>query len=118
MKQPIFSEESQPLPLTFATLREVNVLRCKEGFRKNPTDWSSAQWACAAGGEMGELQNLIKKEFRGDCIDNLDREIGKEIADVVIYLDLLAASRGLDLEQLVREKFNEVSLRVNSKRFL
>ncbi len=113
-----FIEQTKPEPLTFTRLRETNVLRCREGFGKEIKDWNSAQWACAAGGEMGELQNLIKKEFRGDSIPELDRKIGQEIADVVIYLDLLAASRGLDLGQIVRDKFNEVSMRVNSKRFL
>lgn len=113
-----FIEQTKPAPLTFRMLSETNVLRCRQGFGKEVKDWSSAQWACAAGGELGELQNLIKKEFRGDRIPELDKKIGKEIADTVIYLDLLATSRGLDLGALVREKFNEVSRRVNSKYFI
>ena len=114
----IFEEQRKPQPLTFEQLQMINVLRCNEGFGKDLSDWSTAQWACAAAGEMGELCNLIKKEFRGDQITNINAEIGKEIADVVIYLDLLATSRGLNLGDLVREKFNEVSRRVNSKRLL
>lgn len=39
--------------------------------------------------------------------------LGHEIADVIIYLDLLAASQGIDLDEVVREKFNIVSRRVN-----
>lgn len=43
----------------------------------------------------------------------LNKMLGHEIADVIIYLDLLAASQGIDLEEVVREKFNIVSKRVN-----
>jgi hypothetical protein len=64
-------------------------------------------WACALAGETGEACNLIKKLRRGDAIDTED--IGKELADVVIYADLLAARLGIDLGEAVVQKFNEVS---------
>ena len=42
-------------------------------------------------------------------------EISHEIADVVIYLDLLAQSYGIDLGTAVRRKFNVVSDRRGSE---
>lgn len=41
-----------------------------------------------------------------------DQQIASEIADVFTYLDLLAASLGVDLGRAAVEKFNEVSERV------
>lgn len=64
----------------------------------------------AMTGEQGELANLLKKIRRGDfTLDEKRDEVAKEIADVAIYLDLLAAKLGIDLGKAVREKFNEVS---------
>lgn len=39
-------------------------------------------------------------------------EIGKEAADIVIYLDLLCTREGIDLGAEIVKKFNEVSDRV------
>lgn len=72
-----------------------------------------SDWACALSGEVGEACNLIKKKNRGDIISNKD--IGKEIADAVIYAAFLAERLDIDLEKAVRDKFNEVSDRVGSK---
>lgn len=97
------------MALTFDALRRANVERCERSFRHPLTDWSPLEWAGAAAGEMGEAANLCKKLRRGEPIPAA--EIGKEIADVVIYLDLLAASLGIDLGYTVAAKFNEVSVR-------
>lgn len=103
-------------PLTFRRLRETNVLRCKEAFKRCLTDWSLAEWSNAMAGECGEACNLTKKMLRGDKGGEKDiEELGKEIADVVVYADLLAAAAGVDLEKAVIEKFNEVSDRKKSK---
>ncbi|MBA9077608.1 MazG nucleotide pyrophosphohydrolase domain-containing protein [Rufibacter quisquiliarum] len=78
----------------------------------NCLDWSLADWSNAIAGETGEMCNLIKKIRRGDSIDVKD--VGKELADIVIYADLLADQLGLDLGECVRQKFNEVSDRIGS----
>ena len=65
----------------------------------------------AAFPEMGEACNAIKKHFLRKEVNPTVLEIGYEIADVVIYLDLLASSLGFHLEDLVAEKFNIVSER-------
>lgn len=96
---------------TFQDLRRVNVARCNEVFHPLHS-WSETDWACAAAGEMGELCNLIKKRRRGEPVH--PTEVAKEIADVVIYLDLLAARMGIDVGQAVADKFNEVSIRRRS----
>jgi NTP pyrophosphatase (non-canonical NTP hydrolase) len=107
-----------------------NVLRCanerRVGHFKNRkgeiahsksdgSDWGLAQWCNAVCGELGEAANLIKKIERGDfTLEERRADLGKELADVVIYLDLLAKRAGVDLGKATIQKFNEVSLRVDS----
>ena len=49
---------------------------------------------------------------RGDNIPA--SELGKELADIIMYVDLIAAKAGLSLSQCVIDKFNEVSDRIGS----
>jgi NTP pyrophosphatase (non-canonical NTP hydrolase) len=97
--------------LTFGRLRDFNVRRCESAFPMCK-DWTAADWMTALVGEVGELANLLKKIKRGDEVDPL--EVGKEIADVQTYLDLLAAHLGVDLGEATIQKFNEVSDRRGS----
>lgn len=98
--------------LAFEELRRANVRRCEDVF--HPIDsWSETDWATAMGGECGEALNLIKKRRRGEEIAL--EEVAKELADLVIYADLLAARMGIDLGEAVRQKFNEVSARRKSE---
>ena len=102
--------------LTFAQLREANVTRCK---RWHPTfgspegdAWSGADWSNAMAGEMGEAANIVKKLRRLETgaaqgpddppSDQLRAMLADEIADTVIYADLLAAYYGIDLAAAVR----------------
>jgi len=107
--------------LTFSDLRDVNVSRCKRWHPGFPDDaWTIADWSNAAAGEMGEAANVVKKIRRlqfgrpgalDPTADVLQGMLADEIADTVIYLDLLAAHAGIDLAAAVRSKFNEVSRR-------
>lgn len=97
--------------LTFSDFRNANVDRCNTSF-KQCDDWTPSDWGCAISGEVGETCNLIKKMRRGDVVKTDD--IGKELADVITYIDLLASRLGLNLEECLRNKFNEVSDRVGS----
>lgn len=103
-------------PLSFDSLRAVNVTRCEGAFF--PIDeWSPTDWACALAGEVGEACNLVKKHRRGDFSEDdvgFRFAVAEELADVVIYADLLAARLGIDLASAVREKFNVVSERRGS----
>lgn len=104
--------------LSFENLREQNTKRCEDVF--HPIDsWSPTDWATAMAGECGEACNEIKKLRRLDGADKridtpfnrqeLVKKTAKELADLIIYADLLAARLNIDLGQAVVEKFNEVS---------
>lgn len=65
------------------------------------------------GGEAGEVLNEVKKLYREEVgwigsrttLESLEKEIG----DVMITLDSVAAYYGIDLEQATTKKFNEIS---------
>ncbi|MBX2803044.1 MAG: MazG-like family protein [Myxococcales bacterium] len=101
--------------LTFAELRRANLARVSEFGHGGLREWGLAQWSNACLGELGEAANLIKKVERGDCtLGEVREELAKEFADVVCYLDLLAARAGVDLAMATVAKFNEVSVRISS----
>jgi NTP pyrophosphatase (non-canonical NTP hydrolase) len=104
--------------LTFDALRIVNVTRCERWHGPGSDPWSLADWSNALCGEAGELANVIKKIRRqetgavnqGDpSMQELKGMAGLELADVVIYADLLAKQLGVDLADVVKRKFNKVS---------
>lgn len=114
-------------------LKNANPKRSFLGFGITPHSWQLSQWSNAVAGECGELCNIIKKVERGDYHkrkenqhDNAEYnnayaaaqyrvDIGKEAADIVIYLDLLCQREGIDLGAEIVKKFNEVSARVNCR---
>lgn len=103
--------------LSFRTLREAN-LRRLPSFNLGDdhlSSWTPAQWFQALAGEVGEYASWRKRFERGDLNEEeFLSHARKELADVMIYLDLLAARLGIELGDAVREKFNEVSLRIGS----
>lgn len=113
---------------TFSNLRYANIRRLPEfkNGRGEPahskpdgSDWGLSQWCNAICGELGEAANLIKKIERGDfTLDEKREDLGRELADVVIYLDLLAYRAGIDLGEATISKFNEVSARVGSRVYI
>ena len=96
--------------LSFAKLNSVNVIRCQDVFPEC-REWSESDWAIALVGEVGEACNLVKKRNRGQKID--PEIVADEIADAVIYADLLCEKLGVSLEAAIIRKFNEVSKRRN-----
>jgi NTP pyrophosphatase (non-canonical NTP hydrolase) len=99
--------------LTFEALSNANYFRCETSYH-DVADWSETDWATAIAGEVGEACNLIKKRRRDDGAYPSAEDVGKELADAVIYIDLLCARMGLELGEIVANKFNEVSERVKS----
>ncbi len=101
------------MSLTFDELRQANVQRCINDFNHPLDEWSLTDWCCAMAGEVGEACNFAKKIRRDLEVDkenkDLKAELAKELADVVTYVDLIAASLGVDLGEVIRQKFNEVS---------
>lgn len=108
--------------LTFDALRQANLARIplfKNGkgepahSETDGSDWCLAQWCNAVTGELGEAANLIKKIERGDLtLEEARVELGKELADIQTYLDILAFQAGVDLGEATIQKWNEVSKRV------
>lgn len=54
-------------------------------------------YALALGGEVGEVQNLLKKKMRDQNFNLKQHCIGSELADVFTYLLLLADELHIDL---------------------
>lgn len=112
------------MSLTFNALRRANILRLPQfknpkGERAHSTDdgsdWALSAWCNAVCGELGEAANLVKKVERGDfTLEEARESLGKEFADIVTYLDILAMRAGVDLGEATIAKFNEVSVRVGS----
>ncbi len=92
-------------------LQEANKKRCPL-FGHKIEDWTPSEWGNAVAGETGEMCNLIKKLHRGDEIEVTD--IAKEAADIVVYLDILCQRLGIDLQNAIVNKFNEVSARLKT----
>lgn len=91
-------------------LRQQNNLRHA---RFGTAHWNPMEWGCAIGGECGELLNKLKKYERQTTCDPLREdlivEISDEMADVIIYMDILAGQLGISLERAIQRKFNKTS---------
>ncbi len=98
--------------LSLRRLSRANRQRCEEN-SSSLDEWSPTDWATALAGKTGDVCNLIVKMRKGDKIDPND--VGREIADLVIYADLLSSRLGIDLEKAVVQKFNESSTRQGSE---
>lgn len=108
--------------LTFDQVTTINRARASRWHPGFPNDdtWSIADWSNAMCGEAGEAANVVKKIRRyesglqgvGDpSEDDLRSMLAHELADVYLYLDLVASKVGIDLPAAVVEKFNIVSER-------
>ena len=88
---------------------EIHVRAIKKAGIRVGTDEDTQFLALALGGEVGELQNIIKKAWRGDfVIDEMIEEIEFELADIQVYLELLARSMRLNLTDAVHAKLPEI----------
>lgn len=105
-------------PLTFDALRTANVARCARWHSPGTVAWTGADWSNAMCGEAGETANVVKKLRRAETgtasardpePPKLLADLAGEIADTIIYLDLLADHYGIDLAAAVAAKFNAVS---------
>jgi NTP pyrophosphatase (non-canonical NTP hydrolase) len=107
------------LDLSLQELRYANVARA-EKWHDGAEPWSLADWSNALAGEVGEACNVVKKIRRLETgtpksrPDERDRHrlvsmLAGELADTMIYLDLLAHAAGVDLGCAVRDKFNHTS---------
>lgn len=107
--------------LSFTELRHVSLQRCNRWHPGGIGEWSLSDWFTATMGELGEAANVAKKlnRIRDGMVGNGDNpeaklraDLADEIADVAIYLDILAASEGIDLGAAIERKFNATSEKV------
>ena len=111
--------------LTFDQLTAQNVPRAiawhseADALAGPSSAWTGADWSNAMGGECGEAQNVVKKLRRietglyrkdGLTAEQLLEKLGEELADTIIYADLLAHHYGIDLPAAIITKFNSVSI--------
>jgi NTP pyrophosphatase (non-canonical NTP hydrolase) len=97
----------------------VNRQRCESpvGFNHALKSWTLSDWFTAVVGELGEAANIAKKLNRvrdgipgnKETPEALRQKLGRELADAVVYLDLLAQSAEIDLPAAVEEVFNAKS---------
>lgn len=114
--------------LTFRTLRAANLKRLPlfrdahgrlSHSKPDGSDWPPASWLQAVIGELGEYANLRKKVERGDLtLDEARPLLADELADVVIYLDILASQLGVDLGEAVMSKWNRTSEKVGAPLYI
>jgi len=108
--------------MTFTELSSTNLQRTQRWHHGGLAEWSVNDWLVALGGEAGEALNEGKKLRRIECaisqhgdapedIRQAHERIMDEIADVVIYADLIATRLGYRLEDAIVRKFNATSVR-------
>ena len=124
MTDPVAPAPALREALTFAEFARVNLARCvaPDGFNHPLSAWSLSDWFVAAMGEFGEAANKAKKLNRvrdgipgnTETPEELRSGLADEIADAVIYLDLLAQSQGFDLAGIVASKFDRTSERIGA----
>jgi len=98
-------------------ISNVSLKRALRWHPKGLNSWSLSDWFTALAGEVGEAGNVIKKlnRVRDGIIGNketheqLDQQLADELADVYLYLDLLAQAADVDLPAAIIRKFNAVS---------
>lgn len=97
-------------------LHAINEQRSEAAFNVKLSDWQLPVWGNAMAGEAGEACNIMKKMHRGD-FSELSEEaqegaklmLAEELADIIIYIDLIAKKENINLEKAIVNKFNKVS---------
>ena len=103
------------MTLSLDRLRTANDLRQQQCEASG--EFSLEYLGCALAGEVGEACNVIKKLARTK-ITNIgskatDEQLAEELADCIIYIDLIARKKGINLSDAIIRKFNLVSEKYN-----
>lgn len=113
--------------LTFDYVIKKSLSRSTRWHNGSIDKWSISDWAVALAGEVGELCNAVKKLNRIETgaanINSPGRQletreaaiiaIAEELADVFLYMPMLAARIGVDLRAEIVKKFNATSAKYN-----
>lgn len=103
--------------LVLSDISDANRERC-DLWHGNSEPWIGSDWSNAMCGEAGEAANIVKKIRRNDsgliwsgakATPVLINALAEEIADTILYADLLAYYYGIDTAEAIRYKFNKVS---------
>jgi NTP pyrophosphatase (non-canonical NTP hydrolase) len=113
--------DARDASLAFDVLRDCNVRRqsewCSNGVMPD-LSYRSNELA----GEVGEACNIVKKIERERLGWPGSRatihDLGKELGDVVISIDLLASAAGINLAEYVTRSFNDKSAQMGHATFL
>lgn len=109
--------------LAFEFFIRMDLQRAARWHKGGIEEWTPSDWAVAIAGECGEMCSAIKKlnrvrvgaENRNDgdrSIEDIEtgiKKVAQEMADVIIYMPMLAAVLGIDLEKAIIETFNKKS---------
>ncbi|WP_049973733.1 hypothetical protein [Azospirillum sp. B4] len=100
---------TRPQSLRFSALRAANIARLPT-FRNaqggpahsqpDGSDWALSTWSNAMFGEIGEVAEVLDYKS-GEVAAFI---IGEELADVMIYLDILAFRCGIDLGKAIHRR--------------
>lgn len=87
-------------------LRAIQKIECDDSKHYFPDlEQDYPYLGVALAGEVGETCNLIKKFERGSMSHTTFKiELAGELADILIYLVMLAGHAGIDLESAWQEK--------------
>lgn len=120
--EPVTWSPDHPTIIFPDSIRRLNRERCDRWHPPTGDDWTLGDWSNAFMGEAGELANVVKKLRRHQSghatsyntpeADELRGRFAEEVADVLLYLDLLAWKAGIEPDHLLgalRSKFNLVS---------
>ena len=106
---------------SFNHFAETSLKRALRWHPNGLQSWSPSDWFTALVGEVGEAANIVKKlnRVRDGLVGNketpeeLRAMFADELADIFIYLDLLAQSEHINLAAAVKSKFNKTSKKNN-----
>ena len=102
--------------MTFREFAALNRQRCEaaDGFDRRLDTTSLAHWALGIAEEAGEVAGVVYAMDHRPQKGKTMQDLADEIADVVSYCDLLAQRIGRNLDDVLRDKWNRVSVRVGS----
>lgn len=109
----------------------LNAQRCEspDGYNDKRGNWTIFEWLAKAAGEMGEVleaEKKVQRVERAPPSGPIDlpalkakgrKALFYEIADVVIYLDLVCSFLGVSLPELVIDKFNKKSAELGMDKY-
>lgn len=106
--------------VTFNVLRGANRRRQQEWPGSEKAD--TALRAIEVAGEAGEVFEAVKKWLRAErrikgSTATID-DIADEMGDLLVSLDLLADSLGIDLGRAVERKFNATSIKYGMRTYI